>query len=297
MIADAPARSGYAGAMTFRIRPMTPGDIDAATAALIRGDWGDRRDWWTFVVAHAGCAAFLADDGGEILGTGVATINGPVGWVGTIYVVPERRRQGIALALSEAVCDALEAAGCRTLVLVATPEGRPVYERLGFVEATWYRTFERDGAVPEAWTGDPATTAPVRSLQRDDLESVLPLDAAATGEDRTALLRACAATPGGLVSVGADGRPAGFVVKAPWRGAATIAPDPRAARDLLRARLVAAGPGHTVRTGILEDNGAGFELLAADGWLETRRIIRMHRGAPLAWHPEWIWGQLGFAVG
>src|SRR5664280_1789552 len=68
----------------------------------------------------------------RIVGTGVPTVSGRVGWVGTIWVAPALRGRGLGRALTEAVIEQLEDSGCWTLVLVATEAGRPVYERLGF---------------------------------------------------------------------------------------------------------------------------------------------------------------------
>src|SRR5688572_32611960 len=120
---------------------MTAADIEPAVAAILADDWGDRRAWFEFAVAHSECRAFVAeDDGGAILGTGIVTINGPVAWIGTIWVAPTDRGQGLGRVLTEAPIEAAEAAGCRTVVLVATGAGQPLYERLGFTEQTWYRT-------------------------------------------------------------------------------------------------------------------------------------------------------------
>jgi predicted N-acetyltransferase YhbS len=284
--------------MSVRIRPMTTADVDRATEALIRGDWGERREWGRFVVRHPGCIPFVAVDGDDVVGTGVGTVHGTVGWVGTIYVVPELRRRGIGLELSRLACERLEGAGCRTLVLAATPEGRGAYERLGFEEASWYRMFGRDGVgsarLEEVETvGNPR----LRPVRAEDLPAIAALDASVTGEDRTATLRACLGTPGGLVLGGGDAALDGFFLRAPWHGAALIAPDPDDALALLHARLRDAGPGHPVRAGILEENEDGRRRLSEAGFAEQRRIVRMHRGEPLRWRPEAIWGQLGFALG
>jgi GNAT superfamily N-acetyltransferase len=273
---------------------MTEADVDGATAALLRGDWGERRTWFEFAVRHPACDAFVAADGDEVVGTGVATRHGTAGWVGTIYVTPERRRQGLGVALSQAVCEALEAAGCRTLILAASTEGRPVYERLGFEERAWYRVFEHDGlATDEAGPADPA----VRAFTTADLPAARRLDRAATGEDRALTLAACASEPGGLALAGADGILRGFALRAPWGGVATIAPAPDDALRILRARLRAAGPGHLVRTGLVASNTDGITRLQGEGWVEVRGIVRMERGEPVDWHPNAIWGQWGFAVG
>src|SRR5688572_13129003 len=125
---------------------MTAPDIDPAVVAILADDWGDRRAWFEFAVAHPACRAFVAeDDDGAIAGTGIVTINGPVAWIGTIWVAPSARGRGLGRMLTEAPIEAAEAAGCRTLVLVATDAGRRLYERLGFTVQTWYRTMEAPG--------------------------------------------------------------------------------------------------------------------------------------------------------
>ncbi len=292
--------------MAVAIRPMTPADLEPAIAAVRDRGWGDRRSWFAFALGHPACDPLVAVDGGDVIGTGVGTRNGPAGWVGTIFVAPSRRREGIGMAISTAVCERLEAAGCRTLLLVATDQGRPVYGRLGFEVETWYRVLEHDGtseagAAGEAGGADPVGRAgdvplAVGPFGRADVADAATLDREATGEDREHLLAAFASVPGGL-AVRAGGAPVGFVVRAPWGGGATVAATPAAAERLLATRLAVAGPGHPVRAGLLEPNEAGLERLAELGWREVYRVPRMRRGAPLDWRPDRIWGQFNFALG
>ena len=320
------------------LRAMTPADVDPAADAILADDWGDRRAWFAFAATHPECHVFVADDGrGGILGTGVATVNGPVGWIGTIWVAPAARRTGLGRALTEATIDAAESADCRTLVLVATAEGRPLYERLGFRVATEYRILEapglggdpgsggaggggasrgstgRDGTARVAEpgrgadTGQEAATQPgratppertirTRPFEPGDLAAMAALDRAATGEDRRHLLAAFA-TPGGTL-VGTDpGTVRSFLVRAPWGGGATIATDPDAALALLTARRRGTSADRRVRCGILAENRDGAARLEADGWREAWRAPRLHRGEPLSWLPDRIWGQFNHALG
>jgi len=291
--------------MATRIRTMTAADVDGATDALLRGDWGDRRSFFAFAVAHPACDAVVAEDGGRIIGTGVGTRSGPVGWVGTIFVEAEHRGAGLGTALTERICDGLDAAGCRTLALVATEQGRPLYERMGFEIVDWYVTVEREAVTQDtgsaagasAGAGACAADRMLSPFDPADVRQSAVLDRAATGEDREHLLAAFAGIAGGLALRDAAGILRGFVVRAPWGGGATIAPDPRDARLLLSARLAAAPPGHRVRAGTLLSNTAGLAALAADGWTEAWRAPRLHRGEPLAWDPAAIWGQFNHAIG
>ncbi len=272
---------------------MRPSDLDPAVSAIRANEWGDRRAWFDFALGSPACRTVVAEgEAGAIIGTGVATINGPVGWIGTIWVSPAHRRKGLGRALTEWTIDAAESSGCRTLVLVATDRGRPLYERLGFEVQTWYRTMEAPGLA----AGSPPADQRIRSFQPDDLEAMTVLDRRATGEDRGEVIAGLATADGTRILDGPDG-PLGFVIRAPWGGGATVAPTVDDALAILHARRRASGPDKRVRCGILLDNAAGAEALEAHGWTEAWRAPRLVRGAPLDWRPEHIWGQFNHAMG
>jgi GNAT superfamily N-acetyltransferase len=286
--------------MGIEIRPMTAVDSGPLADAIAADHWGARQAWFEFVVTHPACRPVVAVDAdGRRLGSAVATVNGPVAWIGTIWVVPDRRREGIGERLTAAVMDVAADAGCRTSLLVATEVGRPLYEKLGFELQTSIVVVEAPGTGPDA-SGRMAAGPPdprVRPFRPDDLEAMARLDRAATGEDRAHLLRAFA-TPDSATVLDdpADGL-AGFVVRAPWGGGATIAPDPEVALAILEARRRRTGPDRHVRAGVLADNAAGLERLVTAGWTEAWRAPRLARGEPLEWRPEAIWGQFNHALG
>ena len=273
------------------IRPMTPADVEPVAAAFIRENWGDRRLNLEFVTRHAEAHPLVAEADGEIGGTGVLSVNGSVGWIGTIWVEPAWRRQGLGMALTEATVDAAEAAGCRTFLLVATDAGRPLYEKIGFEVQTSYRILEAPGL------GDEPVDARIRPYEADDLPAMAELSAAATGEDRLHLLAAFASPETATCLVAEDGTLGGFVVRAPWGGGSTIAPRLADAEAILHARRVGRGPDHRVRAGLLAENEAGLERLLRTGWTESWSAPRLIRGEPLHGQPEAIWGQFNHALG
>jgi ribosomal protein S18 acetylase RimI-like enzyme len=280
----------------LHLRPMTAADITPATDLIVRGDWGDRRQWFEFATTQYECHPIVAEIDGDIVGTGVGSANGRVGWVGTIYVAPEVRGKGLGRSLTQAVIADLEAAGCRTLVLVSTEQGLSLYESMGFEIQTHYRILEAHGLAGLSSTAALDAEA-VRPLRSADLPGMESLDAAATGEDRGHLVRRFADPSSAKVLSGADGSIRAFVVRAPWGGGATIARDPDAAMGILRARQVAAGPDRRIRVGLLEENTAGLAALEEAGLTPIWSAPRLTRGEPLAWRPEWIWGQFNHAIG
>jgi predicted N-acetyltransferase YhbS len=274
------------------IRPMRPVDVAAAADALRRGDWGDREAFFHFATGHANCRPILAERDREIVGTGVATVSGRVGWVGTIWVAPALRRHGLGRELTEAVIEELEGSGCRTLVLVATEAGRPVYERLGFELLT------HDHALVASGRGTERTlSAPDPSVRRfaptGDLDAAAALDGWATGEDRRHILATC----DGWVVGGAPGAVTAFTLRSPFGGVATVARDVSDALRLFDVRRREAGPEGRVRAGVLDENAAGLERLLAEGWTEVWSGPRMSRGEPLDWTPTGIWSQFNHGLG
>ncbi len=277
---------------------MVAADIPGVMAAIERGKWRARTPWLEFVVSQPECHPVVAELDGAPIGTGIGTANGPAGWIGTIFVVPERRGLGLGRALTEAVIDRLDAAGCRSLVLVATDEGRRLYERMAFEVETRYHVLEVPGLPADAppapgtgWSGR------VEAFEPPDLGAVAVLDREATGEDRRHALARFAAPETAKVARDEHGALAGFVVRATWGGGATIARSPAVGLAILDARRRASGPDGVVRLGVMEENEAGLAALRGKGVTESWSAPRMVRGEPLAWRPDWVWGQFNFGMG
>lgn len=274
------------------LRPMTPADVEVATAAILRASWGDRRTWFEFATTQPACRPVIAEIDGRLVGTGVGTANGAVGWIGTIWVDPDHRGAGLGRALTQAVIDGLDASGCRTLVLVATDQGLPLYERMGFRLQTRYRILEAPGLDPATAASDSA----VRAFDPADLPAIVDLDRAATGEDREHAIRRFA-SPATARVLDIEGVIRGFVIRAPWGGGATVAAEAADAIRILDARRRASGPGGRVRVGLVEENVGGLATLEAAGLTPIWSAPRLIRGDPRDWRPDWIWGQFNHAMG
>jgi GNAT superfamily N-acetyltransferase len=296
MIADdaRTAAAGYRGRVsiaTAEIRPMRAADVAPAADLMRRGDWGDRTTFLAWAVGHPSCHPLIAEVGGRVLGTGIATAYGPVGWVGTIFVDQDSRGQGLGRSLTRAVIEDLEARSCRTLLLIATEHGRPLYDHEGFTILTEQRRFAAPG------TGDTEPDARVRPFSSEMLPAIIDLDREINGQDRAAVLRTLATPKTLRVAVDSDGSVHGFLLRGPWGGAALVAPDPDDAVCLLDWRRRRAGPDGRVATGLPGLNAPGRDRLVAEGWVEERGGTRMIRGAPLDWRPQSVWGQLNGALG
>jgi GNAT superfamily N-acetyltransferase len=278
------------------IRSARPGDLARLGPVYEQAGFGGRLAKVAgFARARLDGEVVVAEAGGEVAGVAAGAVFAGTGWVGGVAVVPAHRRVGLGGALTEAIVEFLEGRGVATVLLHATALGRPVYERLGFVPETPYRTLSgptlargpRSTGGPPRRSPGPLREAPVRPGQAGDLEAVAALDRAATGEDRRRLLTALWPA-GGLVAT-AGGGPLGFHLPSPWRtGGATIAADPGAGLALLDA--VRAAPGDEVAISVPTANSAAVDALEAAGFSEVYRTIRMYRGPHVPWDPAALFG-------
>jgi GNAT superfamily N-acetyltransferase len=272
---------------------MLPSDVDQAADMILRHDWGVRREFLAFATTQPACTPLVAEVDGVIVGTGVGTANGAVGWIGTIFLAPDWRGHGLGRAITQAIIDRLVSAGARTLVLVATADGRRLYEKMGFEVQTRYRIFEAPGVSATRH----GSASAVRPFQPGDLEAMFALDREGTGEDRAHVVQRFATPDSTKVFLLPDGSIDGFVIRAPWGGGATVARSFESAAAIIAERRVRAGPGGRVNVGLLQENEDGIARLAEVGFSPRWAAPRMIRGAPMAWHPEWIWGQFNHAIG
>jgi GNAT superfamily N-acetyltransferase len=263
------------------IRPAGPEDLARLGPVYEQSGFGARLAGVVgFAKARLEGEVVVAGAGRELAGVAAGAVFGATGWVGGVAVVPAHRRAGLGGALTEAIVDFLEARGVATVLLHATALGRPVYERLGFVAETAYLTLVGP-TLPRA-----ARQSPVRAGRAADLEAVVALDLAATGEDRRRLLTALWPA-GGLVA--GDGRPLGYHLPSPWRpGGAVVAANPRAGLALLDA--VRAPPGDDLAVSVPAANPAAVRFLEAAGFSERYRTVRMYRGPRLRWDPSALFG-------
>src|SRR4051794_27734167 len=219
------------------IRPMSTQDAVEAADLLRRGDFGERLDFFEWALAQPMISPLVAEQDGRIVATGVASAHGWAGWVGVIFVAPERRGTGLGRLITRAVIEDLEGRGCATQILIASPMGRPIYEREGFTVLDRQIRFSIDGLPQD----DGPPDAGIRTYDPRDLASIVELDRYATGEDRRMVIDALVTPASTLVVVGEDDGVRGYLARAPWRGGALIAPDPADALRLLELRRRSTG--------------------------------------------------------
>lgn len=105
----------------------------------------ENRRYFQQAIAEDTFVAWMALNGGEIVATTGLTlyeapptfscVNGKIGYISNVYTLPRYRAQGIASKLMERLMAEAKDRGCTKVVLNATDMGRPVYEKIGFMDA------------------------------------------------------------------------------------------------------------------------------------------------------------------
>ena len=265
---------------TIRFRTMREDDVPFGMHLKAAAGWNQTEDdWRTFIaLSPEGCLVALAD--GEPAGTVVAVDHqGLVGWVALLLVAPEHRRRGIGTALLEEALRMLD--HCETVKLDATPEGRKVYEKLGF-EDEYALTRLAHAGFPPGSPSPPPPAAGVRPLREDDLERVSAFDREVSGRARGALLEAWHRGAPGYAHVAEDaGELRGFVLGR--HGALRehlgplVAPDRDTAAALLSTALAGTG-GQPIFLDVFLHDPGWPAYLHSIGFTPARQLFRMFRG-------------------
>jgi GNAT superfamily N-acetyltransferase len=130
------------------IRLMTAADIPLGMHLKSQAGWNQTEADWRRLLALDPEGCFVAELDGRAVGTTATTLFGPVGWISMVLVEASVRRLGIGTRLLEHALAYLDRAGAKTVRLDATPLGRPVYEKLGFIAD--YELARWEGAASRA---------------------------------------------------------------------------------------------------------------------------------------------------
>ena len=116
-------------AQQITFETMTPEHLDGAVELSRQAKWPHRREDWELVQSVSQGIVALEDE--RVVATIMMTPYGDdAATINMVIVDAAMRGRGLGRKLME---EALAKAGERTCYLVATQEGLPLYERLGFV--------------------------------------------------------------------------------------------------------------------------------------------------------------------
>jgi len=240
--------------------------------------WNQTEADWTYMLAN-GPGIGLTDPDGKLVASAIALPYGAFGWVCMVLVAPDWRRLGLATDLMNGVIELLQADDI-VPGLDATPAGREVYRRIGFVDVYGLERFVAEKAVLTASL--PAGTE-IRPLTLADMDAVILFDAPVFAGDRATLLRHLQTRePARAMGAWKDGSLTGFALARDGRTWTQIGPVIAADEDTAKALMAAAANAGTGPDALLIDameyHTGYVDWLKAGGFEFQRPYIRMLHG-------------------
>lgn len=277
----------------LNIRLMTADDVALGMRLKEQAGWNQTEADWRRILALEPAGCFIAELDGNPVGTTCACTFGPVAWIAMVLVEASVRGQGIGAALMRHALAYLDGSGVRTVRLDATPLGRPLYEKLGFV-----RQFElaRYGGVLPTYAG----TGVVQRVSENELSELLEFDCEVTRTDRRKLLlrlfteqpdewRATKLASGGM----------GFLTTRSGALARQIGPciAESGAGPSLFEYAWGRYAGQAVFIDIPTTNTKAIQLAEPRGLTVQRHLLRMCRGETVEEQVEALWASSGPEMG
>ena len=258
--------------------PVLKLGADDAIAGLVlstEAHWNQTEEDWR-VFLHDG-VVFGIRDGVRLVATAaLLPYSGNNAWISMVLVDPEYRNRGIGTELLRRAIEHLDDAGIPTLKLDATPLGKPLYEKLGFVSEYEIERWNLRRMVEEN------RVVSAQIVPAAQLKEIIAYDSQIFGADRSNLLRSLAERGPALTLAVVRGRQVqGYAFGrrglfadhlGPW-----MAGDGDTAKTML-ADFLRRSSRDTVIVDALQSNKVAGETLRSNGFTIARPLTRMYRG-------------------
>ncbi len=237
----------------------------------------------SYYISSDFCFPIKIEIANELAGIGAAIIHNDVAWLAHIVVHEKHRNKGIGRTITESLVELSLKKGCKTVYLIATELGEPVYRKVGFETETNYLHFTE--LPTQTLFSESAKILPYASAFH---QQILELDKATTGEDRSFHIETF--LNGGFVYQ-TDKNIDGFYLPSFGDGL-IMATSAEAGRELMRLRL-----SKSKNASFPEDNRVAAAFMDENNYKEYKLIKRMRLGESRKWVSKNIYNRVGGNLG
>jgi GNAT superfamily N-acetyltransferase len=271
------------------IRRMTIDDLPLGLGLSRQAGWNQTESDWRRFISMEPDGCFVAEFNGSPVGTTTTCVFGhQVAWIAMVLVDKSARGKGIGTGLLKHVLDYLKERKVGTIRLDATPAGRPIYEKLGFVPEYELARYE---GVPIL--DRPSSLVPHPSPLASD---IIEFDRRMTATDRTKMLsKFFEEFPELVRCVKRNDKVEGYIAARP--GANAIQIGPCIATESTGAPLLSDAlnrcEGKQVFVDIPLDNAPAVKIAESSGLGVQRCFTRMCLGERINDNVQAIWASSG----
>ena len=245
-------------------------------------DWGDLLPAFHFYFHSEQCLSLKATIHNTMVGTGTIIIHENVAWLAHLMVHSDFRGQGIGKKITQTLIN-IGMKHVKSLVLLATKLGKPVYTSLGFKFIEEYNFYDKCSInLP--------ISGSIIPYQSQFKQGILDLDEEITGEKRIKFLETL--LPKSFIHYTKEKINA--VYFAGFGEGLILAGDSNAGNDMLTFHLLEAKP-----CVIPQSNNAAHRFLVSNGFIHNtdRYVCRMSYGESINWKPAHLFGRFGGNLG
>ncbi len=259
---------------------MTERDVPAGLRLNNLAGWNQTAaDWHRFLSASPG-GCFVAEIDERVCGTATSiSYQDRFAWIGMVLVDPEYRKRGVGTQLLRKTVDYLEQRGIPTMKLDATPQGQPIYAKMGF--ETEYQIERWILNRPSDKNAKPRTSS-FAPLTEDQLAPILAKDRDIFGADRSRLLRSLHdEAPEFAMCISDEDKAQGYALGRRGSFADHLGPwvsKSRSTAEKLVHEFLTRSSRETLVVDCLTANPFIIELLRACQFVPSRILTRMYRG-------------------
>lgn len=279
----------------IHFRLMTSGDVSLGMRLKEQAGWNQTEADWHRCLNLQPDGCFVAEREGVAVGTVTTCIFGTIAWIAMVLVEAAARGQGIGRTLLDHALAFLDGRGIPTVRLDATPLGRPLYEKRGFVEEYTLTRFEGVAPLIGA-SADVRDKVALLAMRPEHQERVIRFDRRITGTNRAELLRHLyAETPSAWQLAMRGEELLGFTAARAGSRAWQIGPCMATAEagPFLLTEALARREGQRVFLDVPEDNRAAVAAVTEAALAPQRPLYRMCRGPKPHERVEYLWTSFG----
>ncbi len=259
--------------MSTTYRKFARRDIAGAHRLSLEAGWPHRLEDWEFVQKLG--RGYVAENGGDLIGTVLTWAHDRRhASLGMVIVSPAHQGRGIGRGLMDL---ALADLGKRTVLLNATPQGRKLYESLGFHDAG--QVEQHQGAVAQVRAISLPRGERLRPVGASDATELAALATSASGFSRARTMARLLEVSDSIVLARGDESLGFACFRRFGHGHAigpVVAPDAARAQALV-SHWLAMHPGRFVRIDVPCASGLG-DWLDGLGLEKVDTVITMARG-------------------
>ena len=247
-------------------------------------DWLDLKIAFRYYLHHFGfCNPIKIVINSCIVGIGTTIIHNDVAWLAHIVVHPDFRKQGIGKIITTTLIESVKKHSCKTILLVSTDLGKPVYEKIGFEIVGEYAFLRNDNYGNEGEISEN-----IQKLDQKYFDAVLILDQKVSGEDRSNQIEDYFLDSFVYLE---KNKICGYYLPAFGAGL-IVAENEEAGIELIKLR----NKTHNIAT-LPSENESALKFLKENNFKQYRTAKRMSLGEKLNWHPEMFFNRISGQIG